>query len=171
MCAQLISPVWLFVIPLTRDRQAPLSVEFSMQEYWSGLHFLLQRLFLIQGSNPRLENPPANAWGFFTTAPPPLMCGLYFLKKSLFYLISIQTYKIGTYFKKKKTDLKEKFKTCQTLQSQQGEELALTQSLWTLNSALFPPISLLMHQPQTVFSRWTSSDSLGLTLQEGTEDK
>ena len=93
-----------------------------------------------------------------------------FLKKSLFYLISIQTYKIGTYFKKK-TDLKEKFKTCQTLQSQQGEELALTQSLWTLNSALFPPISLLMHQPQTVFSRWTTSDSLGLTLQEGTENK
>lgn len=74
-------------------------------------------------------------------------------KKSLFYLISIQTYKIATYFKKKKPDLKEKFKTCQTLQSQQGEELALTQSLWTLNSALFPLISVLMHQPQTVLSQ------------------
>ena len=34
--------------------QAPLSVEFSRQEYWSGLHSLLQRIFPTQGSNPRL---------------------------------------------------------------------------------------------------------------------
>ena len=29
-------------------------MEFSRQECWSGLHFLLQRIFLIQGSNPGL---------------------------------------------------------------------------------------------------------------------
>ena len=34
--------------------QAPLSMEFSRQEYWSGLPFLLQGIFLTQESNPRL---------------------------------------------------------------------------------------------------------------------
>ena len=34
--------------------QAPLSKEFSRQEYWSGLPFLLQANFLTQGSNPGL---------------------------------------------------------------------------------------------------------------------
>ena len=29
----------------------PLSVEFSRQEYWNGCHFLLQGIFLTQGSN------------------------------------------------------------------------------------------------------------------------
>ena len=32
--------VWLFVIPWTVAPQAPLSMEFSRQEYWSGLPFL-----------------------------------------------------------------------------------------------------------------------------------
>ena len=35
-----LSPIWLFVTPWTVARQAPLSVEFSRQEYWSGLPFL-----------------------------------------------------------------------------------------------------------------------------------
>ena len=34
--------------------QAPLSVEFSRQEYWSGCHSLLQGIFLTQGLNPGL---------------------------------------------------------------------------------------------------------------------
>ena len=33
--------------------QAPLSMGISQQEYWS-CHFLLQRIFLTQGSNPSL---------------------------------------------------------------------------------------------------------------------
>ena len=37
--AQLLSHVWLFVIPWTVARQAPLSMGFSRQEYWSGLPF------------------------------------------------------------------------------------------------------------------------------------
>ena len=36
---------------LTVARQAPLSMEFSRQEYWSGLQFLLQGIFPTQGSN------------------------------------------------------------------------------------------------------------------------
>ena len=34
-----LSPVRLFVTPWTRARQAPLSMGFSRQEYWSGLPF------------------------------------------------------------------------------------------------------------------------------------
>ena len=34
------------------DHQAPLSLGFSRQEYWSGCHFLLQGIFPTQGSNP-----------------------------------------------------------------------------------------------------------------------
>ena len=34
--------------------QAPLSMEFSRQEYWVGCHFLLQRIFPTQESNPCL---------------------------------------------------------------------------------------------------------------------
>ena len=32
--------------------QAPLSMGFPRQEYWKGCHFLLQGIFLTQGSNP-----------------------------------------------------------------------------------------------------------------------
>ena len=34
-----LSRVQLFVTPWTGARQAPLSIEFSRQEYWSGLPF------------------------------------------------------------------------------------------------------------------------------------
>ena len=45
---------WLFVAPWTVAHQAPLSMEFSRQEYWSGLHSLLQGPFPTQGSNLHL---------------------------------------------------------------------------------------------------------------------
>ena len=41
----------LFVTPWTVAHQAPLSMAFPRQEYWSGLPFLF---FLTQGSNPHL---------------------------------------------------------------------------------------------------------------------
>ena len=47
--AQSLSRVQLFVTPWTLAQQAPLSMEFSRQEYWSGLPFLLQGIFLTQG--------------------------------------------------------------------------------------------------------------------------
>ena len=37
--AQLFSYAWLFAAPWTVVHQAPLSMEFSRQEYWSGLSF------------------------------------------------------------------------------------------------------------------------------------
>ena len=39
LVAQWLSRVLLFVTPLTIARQAPLSVGFPRQEYWSGLPF------------------------------------------------------------------------------------------------------------------------------------
>ena len=38
-CAELLSHVHLFAMPWTVACQAPLSVEFSRQEYWSELLF------------------------------------------------------------------------------------------------------------------------------------
>ena len=40
--------------PMHCSWQAPLSVEFSRQEYWSGCLFQLQGIFRIQGLNPLL---------------------------------------------------------------------------------------------------------------------
>ena len=48
---KLLSRVWLFATPWTVAYQAPPSMGFSRHEYWSGFHFLLQRIFLTQGSN------------------------------------------------------------------------------------------------------------------------
>ena len=39
MCAHVLSCIWLFVTPWTVAHQAPLSMEFCRQEYWSGLPF------------------------------------------------------------------------------------------------------------------------------------
>ena len=41
-------------MPGTVAHQAPLSMGFSRQEYWSGFHFLLQGIFPTQESNPGL---------------------------------------------------------------------------------------------------------------------
>ena len=49
-----LSRVQLFVTPCTVASQAPLSMEFSRQEYWSGLPFPTLGVFLTQGSNPGL---------------------------------------------------------------------------------------------------------------------
>ena len=49
---RLISPVQFFATPWTiAHHWAPLSMEFSTQEYWSRCHFLLQGFFPTQGLN------------------------------------------------------------------------------------------------------------------------
>ena len=42
--------------PMNCSHQAPLSMQFSRQEYWSGLPFLLPEIFLTQVSNPGLPH-------------------------------------------------------------------------------------------------------------------
>ena len=56
--------------PQTVAHQTPLSMEFSRQEYWNGLPFLLQGNLPDPGIKPVSSASPALAGGFFTTAPP-----------------------------------------------------------------------------------------------------
>ena len=49
-----LSSVRPFASPWTVAHHAPPSMGFSRQEYWSGLHFFLQGIFLTQRSNPGL---------------------------------------------------------------------------------------------------------------------
>ena len=46
----------LFLTSWVVAYQAPPSMGFSRQEYWSGVPFLLQRIFLTQGSEPDLPH-------------------------------------------------------------------------------------------------------------------
>ena len=55
------------VTPWTIAHQAPLSMEFSRQEYWSVLTFPTPRDLPNPGIEP---GSPALAGGFFTTEPP-----------------------------------------------------------------------------------------------------
>ena len=61
------SHVRLFATPWTVARQAPLSMRFSKQEYWSGLLYPPPGDLPNPGIKPR---PPALAGGFFTNEPP-----------------------------------------------------------------------------------------------------
>ena len=67
VCACTLSHIWLFVTPWTEACQAPLSMDFSRKEYWSGL------LFPSPGDLPdpgiKLVSPmsPPSAGGLFTS--------------------------------------------------------------------------------------------------------
>ena len=62
----LFSHVWLFATPWTVTRQAPLSMEFSRQEYWSGLPCSLPGDLPNPGTEPVSPASPALAGRFFT---------------------------------------------------------------------------------------------------------
>ena len=51
-----LSLVQLLATPWTAAHQAPQSMGFSRQEYWSGCHCLLQGIFPTQESNPGLPH-------------------------------------------------------------------------------------------------------------------
>ena len=55
VCVQSLSHVQLFVTPWTVACQASLSMEFSRQEYWSGLPCPPPRDLPDPGSNPHLS--------------------------------------------------------------------------------------------------------------------
>ena len=65
-----LSRVRLFGTPWTVARQAPLSMGFSRQEYWSGLPFPPPGDLLHPGIEPESPAGSALAAGFFTTEPP-----------------------------------------------------------------------------------------------------
>ena len=80
----MLSRVQFFVTPQTAAHQAPLSMEFSRQEYWSGLPFHTPGKL----SNPGIEPMslvstafPALAGRFFTTVPLGKTHHYYYLSK------------------------------------------------------------------------------------------
>ena len=70
MCAQLLSHVRLIVPSGIVAPQAPLSMGFSRQEYWSGLPFHTPGYLLDPGIKPMSPESPVLTGGFFTTEPP-----------------------------------------------------------------------------------------------------
>ena len=69
MCvsAQSLSHVQLFMTPWTVSHQAPLSVEFPQQEYWSALPFPSPGDLPNPGFKPASPVSPALAGRLFTT--------------------------------------------------------------------------------------------------------
>ena len=65
-----LSCVRFFGTPWTVAHQAPLSIEFSKQEYWSSLPFPIPGDLPDPGIKPKSLVSPALAGRFFTTAPP-----------------------------------------------------------------------------------------------------
>ena len=63
----MLNHVWLFATPWTEARQAPLSSEFSRQEYRSGLPFPSPGDLLDAGVKPP---SPALVGRFLTLSPP-----------------------------------------------------------------------------------------------------
>ena len=67
MCVCVHSGVRLLATPWPVARQAPLSMEFPSQEYWSGLPFPTPRDLPDPGVKPESLASPALAGGFFAT--------------------------------------------------------------------------------------------------------
>ena len=64
-CACVLSYIWLFVTPRTLACQVSLSIEFSRQEYWSGLPFSTQGDLPDPAIKPKCPVSPALAGRFF----------------------------------------------------------------------------------------------------------
>ena len=82
VCAPLscFSYVQLFVMPWTVAHQAPLSLGFSRQEYWSGLPFPSPGALPDPGIKPASPSSPALAGRFFTTSATLLLGEAHWLK-------------------------------------------------------------------------------------------
>ena len=70
VCAQLLSHVRFFASLWTVASQAPLSLEFSRQEYWSALPFHAVGGLPGAGIKPGSLMSSALVGGFFPTEPP-----------------------------------------------------------------------------------------------------
>ena len=82
----MLSCVTLFVTQFTVSHQAPLSVEFPRQEYWSEVPFPSAGDLPHPGIKPASYVSPALAGGFFTTVPPGKLPACYiqtFMNQSL----------------------------------------------------------------------------------------
>ena len=80
MRACMLSRVQLFAVPWTVAYQAPLSLEFSRQEYWSGLPFPLPGDLSYPGIKPASSAYPALAGRFLT-----IQCNPYQITNGIFH--------------------------------------------------------------------------------------
>ena len=79
VCAKLLLSRPTLSIPWTVACQAPLSMGFSRQEYWSGLPFPSPGDLLNPGIKPASLKSPALAGGSLPLAPPGKPLALYWL--------------------------------------------------------------------------------------------
>ena len=79
MCVCVLSHVRLFPMPWTVARQAPQTMEFSRQEYWSGLPFPTPGDLPDPGMEPTSPLSSTLAGGFFTTEPSGKLSSVQFL--------------------------------------------------------------------------------------------
>ena len=90
--------LWLFVIPWTVSCQAPLSMGFPRQEYWSGLPFPS----LGDLSDPGIRHmslvSPVQAGRFFTTEPPGKAPIPSLLEIFLFLIVIHRCYILSNFF-------------------------------------------------------------------------
>ena len=68
VCVSVLSCVQLFATPWTVACQAPLSIEFTRQEYWSGHSLPSLGDLLHPGMEPAYPASPTLASGFFTAS-------------------------------------------------------------------------------------------------------
>ena len=68
VCAQSLSRVWLSVVPWTVAHKAPLSMEFSKQEYWNGLPIPTPGDLPNPGTEPTSLTSSAQAGRLFATS-------------------------------------------------------------------------------------------------------
>ena len=96
----LFSCVWLFATPWTIVFQAPLSMEFSRQGYWSGLPFPPTGIFLTHRSNPcflhwQADSLPLSHLG--STSPAPSTTLTYILHGNLTSKIYVSVYVVTSW--------------------------------------------------------------------------
>ena len=93
-----LSHVWRFAAPWTVDHRAPLPMEFSKQEYWSGMPFPSPGNFPNSVIKLASLASPALARGFITTVPPgkPMFNAhlnvIFTRTQNNFFTISLQKY-------------------------------------------------------------------------------
>ena len=91
---ELLSHIWLFVTPWTVACQAPLFMEFSRQEYWSGLPFHSPGDLPNPRTEPLSPTPCALGGRFSTSQPPGKPRVIMWLNNSIpyRYLRELKTY-------------------------------------------------------------------------------
>ena len=91
VCACLLSCVQFFMTPWTVDRQAPLFIEFSRQEYWSWVPFPSPVDLPDPGIKPSSPAASVLAGGLFIFEPPGLtqviLLSLHLLLLILFFTL------------------------------------------------------------------------------------